>query len=96
MLYLDCRHTTTTQYWADATEQTLTDEFAGEKETIAKFANIPVNDITGVRTPFLVLSGDRHFNVMSQNNFYDLTWPTMNFVGKGVFPYSLDYLSLQV
>jgi hypothetical protein len=56
-------HTTTTQYWSDATEQTLSDEFAGEKETIAMFANIPAGDINAVRTPFLVLADDRTFNV---------------------------------
>lgn len=50
-------HTTDTKYWREASVELLNKEFGGEIELISKFANIPKEDIHGLRIPFLQMSG---------------------------------------
>lgn len=46
-----------TSYWQNLDVETLLQEFKGERELIAHFANIPIEDIKGMRVPLLQLSG---------------------------------------
>lgn len=50
-----------TQYWRTADVDLLKKEFGGEKQLIAHFANIPQEDITGIRIPFLQMSGKKKY-----------------------------------
>lgn len=50
-------HEASTSYWQGITQEQLAQEFGGERQLIAHFANVPINDIQGIRLPFLQLSG---------------------------------------
>lgn len=50
-------HDTMTSYWQALEVEQLVQEFGGERELVAKFANIPIEDIKGMRVPLLQLSG---------------------------------------
>lgn len=51
-------HQTLTTYWQTISLEELKDEFGGERELVAHFADIPIEDIGGMRLPFLQLSGN--------------------------------------
>ncbi|XP_065091171.1 chitin deacetylase 8 [Ochlerotatus camptorhynchus] len=89
-------HTTDTDYWRSASVEQLTDEFAGERSIVEKFAKIPASHVTGLRMPFLQMSANNSFQMMKDNNFiYDCSMPTRSFVSPGLWPYTLDYKSTQ-
>lgn len=50
-------HDTMTSYWQNLDVEALVQEFGGERQLISHFANIPVDDIKGMRVPLLQLSG---------------------------------------
>lgn len=50
-------HEPYTYYWDNLDEEGYYAEFGGERELIAKFANIPRTDIQGIRVPLLQLAG---------------------------------------
>lgn len=81
-------------YWLKASTETLVNEFAGQREIIAKFANIPEDSITGVRIPNLLMNGDTTIKALNEAGFhYDNSWPTLN--DALLWPYTLDYASTQ-
>lgn len=89
-------HNATTDYWRAASVQTLSEEFGGEREMVAHFANIPKEDIRGIRLPFLQLSGEASFEMMTEQGLtYDYSWPTIHHRAPGMWPYSLDYATRQ-
>lgn len=51
-------HDTMTSYWSALDVDTLVEEFEGERQIIAHFADIPYEDIRGMRVPLLQLSGE--------------------------------------
>lgn len=51
-------HSPYTDYWKKLTVPELIDEFGGERDLIAEFAQIPKEDIKGLRMPLLQLNGD--------------------------------------
>ncbi|EFA03998.1 chitin deacetylase 8 precursor [Tribolium castaneum] len=81
-------------YWREATSDDLIDEFKGQKIIISTFANIPYEDIVGVRTPQLQLEGDITFSAYEQSDLgYDNSWPT--YAQERILPYTLTYASTQ-
>lgn len=93
-LHLKSSKTVQEEYWANATEELLIQEFGGQRLLIAHFANISIDDIKGARTPFLQLAGDRSFSAYENSDIeYDNSWPTRP--NQQFFPYTLDYLSPQ-
>lgn len=50
-------HKALTTYWKDISVEDLLLEFGGEIDLISYFADIPKNDIKGMRLPFLQMSG---------------------------------------
>lgn len=89
-------HSPYTKYWRNATVETLVKEFGGQRQLMAHFANIDINDITGMRVPLFELPGNNSFLAMKQIGLtYDSSWPTQHFVSPGLWPYSLDYGSVQ-
>ncbi|KAJ8961140.1 hypothetical protein NQ318_008820 [Aromia moschata] len=81
-------------YWRGATEELLEQEFRGQKQIITKFANIPADDIIGVRTPQLQLAENVSIeSYIASGLSYDSSWPTLP--DHPLYPYTLDYLSAQ-
>lgn len=88
-------HNTTTGYWRDMSVDRLGREFADERRLISKFADIPLNEMQGIRLPFLQMSADNSFEMLQREQLlYDCSWPTRQ-VSPGLWPYSLDYASSQ-
>ncbi|RZC33228.1 hypothetical protein BDFB_004924 [Asbolus verrucosus] len=82
------------EYWRHATLEDLIEEFKGQREIIAKFANIPIEDIIGARTPQLQIEGDLTIEAYVQSGLtYDNSWPTST--SHPYLPYTLDYASTQ-
>ncbi|CAH1961452.1 unnamed protein product [Acanthoscelides obtectus] len=81
-------------YWRNANESTLTQEFLGMKKILAKFANIPEDQIIGARTPQFQLAGNHTIAAYRTANLsYDSSWPTLPSLP--MFPYTLDYATTQ-
>ncbi|XP_017774438.1 PREDICTED: uncharacterized protein LOC108561138 [Nicrophorus vespilloides] len=81
-------------YWEKASEDTLVQEFKGQKEIIAKFANIPEEHIKGVRTPHFQLAGNKTFTAYVKAGCnYDSSWTSLP--KDKLFPYTLDHVSTQ-
>lgn len=82
-------------YWRNANETVLEQEFHGGKIILNKFANIPLKDIRGVRTPQLQIAGDATFEAYTKSGLeYDSSWPTLPIYP--LFPYTLDYDTTQM
>lgn len=89
-------HSSNTSYWKGASVDELVQEFEGERLLVSKFANIPQEDIQGIRLPFLQMSGERSFQMMAKSGLvYDYSWPSIHYRVPGMWPYSLDYKSKQ-
>ncbi|KAJ8708748.1 hypothetical protein PYW08_010130 [Mythimna loreyi] len=89
-------HRTPQDYWATATYNDIKQEIADQRVQISHFANIPFESVKGVRLPFLQLSGNVSFQVMADYGLeYDCSWPTSSYTDPGLWPYSLDYASVQ-
>ncbi|XP_013186691.1 chitin deacetylase 8 [Amyelois transitella] len=89
-------HMTNQTYWQEATYEDMTREFGDQIIQMAHFANIPSDSIKGVRIPFLQMTGNASFQVMADFNLeYDCTWPTVSHINPGLWPYTLDYASIQ-
>lgn len=89
-------HSANTSYWRTATVDQLAGEFSGQRELVSTFANIPKEEIRGVRLPFLQMSGETSFQMLANEGFvYDYSWPTIHYRAPGMWPYSLDYASKQ-
>lgn len=66
----------------------------GQRQILSHFANIPIEDIVGGRTPQLQLEGDRSINAYVKSGLkYDNSWPARS--SDLYFPYTLDYKSTQ-
>ncbi|EFA03579.1 chitin deacetylase 6 precursor [Tribolium castaneum] len=84
----------TAEYWLKASEDVLREEFEGQRILMSHFANIPIEDIVGARTPQLQLQGDASVNAyVASGVAYDSSWTSRS--TSMMFPYTLDYLSTQ-
>ncbi|CAH2098303.1 unnamed protein product [Euphydryas editha] len=89
-------HRTDQAYWREASYEDLMKEFNDQKTQIAHFANIPIDRIYGIRSPFLQMAGNATFQMLAQSNLrYDLSWPTIAHTNPGLWPYTLHYASIQ-
>lgn len=63
---------------------------------MSHFAQIPIEEIKGLRLPLLQQSGDNSYQMMVEQDInYDCSWPTQSFLAPGLWPYTLDYLTKQ-
>lgn len=89
-------HSPLISYWQNLSVDALLEEFGGQKELMAHFAGIPIEDITGMRLPLFELSGNNTYEALRDIGLtYDSSWPTQHFIEPGMWPYSLDYASTQ-
>lgn len=71
-------------------------QFADQIDLINEFAKIPKSEIKGMRLPFLQLSGDNSFKMIEQTSLsYDCSWSSLSYVKNGLWPYTLDFKSVQ-
>ena len=79
-------------WWRDnATIEDYFDEFVGQANIINKFANVRMEDLRGLRVPFLKVGWNRQFLMMKEFGFaYDssIVAPYKNVP---LWPYTLDY-----
>ncbi|CAH1367784.1 unnamed protein product [Tenebrio molitor] len=68
------------EYWQEATLEDIEEEFGGQKIISTTFANIPAEDIVGVRTnPLQFMNGDVSINAFVNSDLkYDNSWPTLS------------------
>lgn len=89
-------HRTNTQFWNNQSTEVWQKEIVDMRTMVEMFANIPTGQVKGMRSPFLILGGDEQFSVLHENEFeYDCSWPTRQFRDPGLWPYTLDYASIQ-
>jgi len=89
-------HRTNTTYWATMSEKEWEDEMFGVKQMLNQFSKIPMDDIIGVRAPFLQGGGDAMYQMLQNKGFmYDCSAPSRLFgytdLQYGRYPYTLDY-----
>jgi peptidoglycan/xylan/chitin deacetylase (PgdA/CDA1 family) len=83
-------HFSNTDFWKQQDEAYWRSELQGQREIISKFADIPIDEIKGVRLPFLQSSGNATFQAMHTDNFlYDSSMPTLQ-TNPPLKPYTLD------
>ncbi|XP_001623698.2 chitin deacetylase 8 [Nematostella vectensis] len=88
-------HRTPTTYWEDATYEEWESEITGEREILHKLTGLPSSTIKGFRAPFLEIT-EHQYQALYTNNFtYDLSWPTGRYYNPPMYPYTLDYRSIQ-
>ncbi|GAB6025684.1 hypothetical protein CHUAL_011671 [Chamberlinius hualienensis] len=80
------------RWWTqNATLEDWFDEFVGQANILNKFAGIPMEELRGMRVPFLRIGWNRQFTMMKEFGFvYDSTMvaPASN---PPLWPYTLDY-----
>ena len=66
-------------------------EMAGQREILAGFAGIKLEDVRGIRAPFLAIGGNNMFSMLYEANFtYDSSMPIYD-NKPPTFPYTMDY-----
>ncbi|XP_055372797.1 chitin deacetylase 7 [Condylostylus longicornis] len=89
-------HKPMTTYWNTADVELLKEEFGGQRDMMAHFAQIKKEDIKGIRTPLFEISANTtYFALKEMGLTYDSSWPTQHFTHPGMWPYTLDYQSTQ-
>lgn len=66
-------------------------EIYGEKEILNVYANVRLDDVRGMRSPFLAMGGDKQFSMLYETNFTYDTSMTVTDVHPPYWPYTLDY-----
>ncbi|KAH8395378.1 hypothetical protein KR222_003398 [Zaprionus bogoriensis] len=85
-----------TDYWREANVETIEREYGAQLEILKKFAKVDPKSVRGMRLPFLQISGNNTFlAAKSLGLAYDSSWPTQQFKNPPMWPYTLDYQSIQ-
>lgn len=66
-------------------------EIYGQKEILNVYANVKLDDVKGMRSPFLAMGGDKQFSMLYETNFTYDTSMTVTDVHPPYWPYTLDY-----
>ncbi|ELU01405.1 hypothetical protein CAPTEDRAFT_120556, partial [Capitella teleta] len=83
-------HRTPTTWWRDASQAEYKEEIVGQKNNIHKYADVPLNEIRGMRVPFLQLGKDNQFNMLEKNHFlYDASMSSRS--DPPSWPFTLQY-----
>jgi len=89
-------HEALTTYWKNASLPLLLQEFADQRTMLSYFADIPEEDIKGIRMPFLQMAGNNQYNMLKQSGFlYDSSWTTQKYIQPGLWPYTAEFQSTQ-
>lgn len=83
-------------WWANATEEEMTEEIGGMREILRKWGNVNEEDVKGYRAPYIQVGGNTEFKVLKELGFlYESSMPTRIFADEPLWPYTLDYRSTQ-
>jgi len=93
-------HRTDQNYWKGINADGWTEEALGMRKMITQFANIPADQITGFRSPYLQMGGDEQYKALADNGFkYDCSWASRDYgyqhLDSGLYPYTMDYDTAQ-
>ncbi|XP_037821242.1 chitin deacetylase 8 [Lucilia sericata] len=89
-------HGAGTEYWRQADVDLIMREFGNQIDILEKFAKINRKHIRGMRLPFLQISGNNTYVAAKRLGLlYDSSWPTQQYRNPAMWPYTLDYLSVQ-
>lgn len=81
-------------WWATATKDEWSKEVNGQRTIQGRFGG--VEDVRGFRAPFLQPGGNNQFDVLHEGGFlYDSTMSTLQFTDPPLWPYTLDYPTIQ-
>lgn len=84
------------EHWKSITVDGLIAEFGDQLEIMEHFANLDTEEIRGMRMPLFQLSGNNSFDAMRWLGLeYDSSWPSQDYMTAGLWPYSLEYKSIQ-
>lgn len=83
-------------WWATATEEEQEQEIGDMREILRKWGNVQVEDIMGYRAPYIQVGGITEFRALRNLGFvYESSMPTQVFRDPPLWPYTLDYQSIQ-
>nr|CAG4642322.1 EOG090X01LY [Evadne anonyx] len=84
-------HTISHSFGQNFTAKQWAREAVGQRDLLAAYAGVRVEDVRGLRAPYLSIGGDQMFKVLHDTNFtYDSSMPILeNKVPS--WPYTLDY-----
>lgn len=89
-------HGTDSDYWKYATADLMMEEFGQQIQILERFAKVNRKDIKGLKMPYFQISGDNSYVVGNKLGLlYDGSWSTQYFTDPGLWPYTLDYKSIQ-
>lgn len=87
-----CRHRGPEQWWSkNATIEDWFDEMVGQANIINKFSNVRMEDLRGMRVPFLRVGWNRQFLMMKEFGFVYDSSMVAPFSNPPLWPYTLDY-----
>ncbi|GAB6027928.1 Cytidine deaminase 5 [Chamberlinius hualienensis] len=66
-------------------------EIYGQREILSSYANVDIDDVKGMRSPFLAMGGDKQFSMLYETNFTYESSMTVTDVHPPFWPYTLDY-----
>ncbi|TRY79148.1 hypothetical protein TCAL_05954 [Tigriopus californicus] len=93
-------HENNVTYWQLINETGWALEMDGMRDILSGMANVPIDEIQGIRSPDLQNGGNAQFKMMKDYGFlYDSSLPTEEFafvnMDRALWPYTFDYLSIQ-
>ncbi|XP_017460944.1 PREDICTED: uncharacterized protein LOC108354261 [Rhagoletis zephyria] len=89
-------HGSGTDYWREADVEQIMAEFGQQIEMLEQFAKVNRKHIRGMRLPFLQIAGNNSFEAAKRLDLlYDSSWPTQRYRNPAMWPYTLDYRSVQ-
>ncbi|XP_030748310.1 uncharacterized protein LOC115876616 isoform X2 [Sitophilus oryzae] len=84
-------HTVSHSFGEQFSQKKWTREVAGQREILAAYGGIKMEDIKGMRAPFLSVGGNKMFKMLYDSNFtYDSSMPIYENKPPS-WPYTLDY-----
>ncbi|XP_056646387.1 uncharacterized protein LOC130451413 isoform X2 [Diorhabda sublineata] len=84
-------HTVSHSFGEQFSQKKWTREVAGQREILAAYGGVHLEDVRGMRAPFLSVGGNKMFKMLYDSNFtYDSSMPIYENKPPS-FPYTLDY-----
>ncbi|KAI5754158.1 hypothetical protein M8J77_006275 [Diaphorina citri] len=84
-------HTISHSFGEQFSQKKWTREIAGQREILAAYGGVRLDDIRGMRAPFLAVGGNKMFKMLYDSNFtYDSSMPVYENRPPS-WPYTLDY-----
>lgn len=84
-------HTVSHSFGEQFTQRKWTREIGGQREILAAYGGVKLEDVRGMRAPFLSIGGNKMFKMLYDSNFtYDSSMPIYENRPPS-WPYTLDY-----